>query len=400
MSKTEISTINFIFALQLKNVNRTDMSDNNLDINLYFEKADVADIETPYMNGIESLRGCLVKKDYNVALVGVCSEAYSLNNQGCAKAPNEIRKYLYALRGGFKNIRLADLGNIRPARDDKETKFALENVIEYLAKQNITAIVIGGSQDLTEAMYKGMRKTQKEMNFCMLDSRVDLLDSKTKFSSSNFLGNIIKDKQLECMDILAYQGYYISDNQMSVLSSRNLIGEQYRLGLVRRSLINTEPVFRDSDLLSVDISAVRQSDAPGNCNPSPNGLFGEEACQLMRLAGSSDRMKAIGLFEVNPDMDNNGQTANLAAQMIWHYIEALDNRVGDYPYQSISNYKKFMIPCGDNLHMVFYYGSERDRWWMEIPRQDNTKIMACTYEDYEAAKNGKMPEIWYRYMMK
>ncbi|MFN8133913.1 MAG: hypothetical protein U0Z17_01300 [Bacteroidales bacterium] len=33
---------------------------------------------------------------------------------------------------------------------------------------------------------------------------------------------------------------------------------------------------------------------PGNANAIPNGFYGEEACQLMRYAGMSDKISSIG----------------------------------------------------------------------------------------------------------
>jgi formiminoglutamase len=53
-------------------------------------------------------------------------------------------------------------------------------------------------------------------------------------------------------------------------------------------------------MLSVDISAVRQSDAPGNEHASPNGFYGEEICRICRYAGMSDKLSTAGFYEFNP----------------------------------------------------------------------------------------------------
>lgn len=374
--------------------------ENKQDIRLYFDKVDVPPLYATYMDEAESLKNSLVNEKYNVAIIGVKNEAGTVANNGCAMAPNTIRKHLYALRGGYKNLRIADLGNLKPGKNENDNKFALEDVIDQLTSNGIVCIVIGGSQDLTTSMYNGLKNSNKEINLAIMDARADVRnEKKADTNSSNYLNRIINDKQLQNMDIVGYQNYYIGDGQMSCLSSRNLISNQYRLGLVRQDLIVTEPVFRDADLVSIDMCVVRQSDAPGNCSPSPNGLFGEEACQLMRLVGSSDRVKAIGLFEANPEYDNNDQTSQLAAQMIWHALEALDKRCMDYPMQPISNYQKFIVPCGDMTFMTFYYGKTRNRWWMKIPMQDGERIMACSERDYNDAKSGNTPDIWFRYYM-
>ena len=78
--------------------------------------------------------------------------------------------------------------------------------------------------------------------------------------------------------------------------------------MYRQAIYLTEPLFRDSDVAIFDISAVRQSDAPGTMSPSPNGFYGEEICLLSRYAGISDNLKIFGLFDVNPEFDIRFQT--------------------------------------------------------------------------------------------
>ena len=87
-----------------------------------------------------------------------------------------------------------------------------------------------------------------------------------------------------------------------------------RLGTLRSNLVVAEPFLRDAHLVSMDISAVKQSEAPGTRFSSPNGLLAEEACQLARYAGLSEQVSCFGIFEVNPKYDNHDQTAHLAAQ--------------------------------------------------------------------------------------
>ena len=39
----------------------------------------------------------------------------------------------------------------------------------------------------------------------------------------------------------------------------------------------------------------------------------------MRYAGLSDKLTSLGLYEVNPRLDRQAQTAQLAGQMIWYF---------------------------------------------------------------------------------
>ena len=60
----------------------------------------------------------------------------------------------------------------------------------------------------------------------------------------------------------------------------------YRVGSVKENIDEMEPVIRNSNLFSFDISAIAHAYAPAN-TVSPNGFNGEEACVLMRYAGMS-----------------------------------------------------------------------------------------------------------------
>ncbi|MDR1698929.1 MAG: formimidoylglutamase, partial [Prevotellaceae bacterium] len=275
-------------------------------LRLYFEKPAVEYLPTPYLPEKNRLDSQLVEDDFTVAIIGVGFDANSLTNKGAANAPDAVRKQLYGLRGNF-NIRIADLGNLKKGKGLNDTFYALRDVVAELTEKRIIPVVIGGSQDLTFPMYNGLKERGETINVTVVDSRIDLGDGGTDFNSHSFLQPVIDDAQLDQFEPLAYQNYFVSEDTLTWLKKRQ--GDAgVRLGIARQKLPNIEPYLRDTDLLSVDMSAVRQSDAPGNALVTPNGLFAEEAAQLMLYAGYSDRLKACGLFELNPLFDINEQS--------------------------------------------------------------------------------------------
>jgi arginase family enzyme len=369
-----------------------------MDIDIYFENPGEIPSDVQFLPEADSFRSNLKKENYNVALIGVKSELHS-SNKGCALAPDAIRKHLYGLRGNFDNVRVCDLGNIRKGNKDKDMFFALKDIIAELSAKKIIPVVIGGSQDFSVPVFEGLKENLDEVNISVVDSRIDISKDVNSLAPFPFLNQIIDDEKLSKLDLLGYQSYYSSDEQLQLLKDHNFFG--IRLGALRGDLGKTEPIFRDCDFLSFDIASIRQSDAPGNSIPSPNGLFGEEACQLARFAGFSDRIASFGMFEVNPYFDNNDQTSALAAQVIWHFVEALNNRYGDYPVRAINTYQKYIIPdMTGNDEMVFYHNNLNNRWWIEIPTKKGKRIYSCSYEDYRYANSNQIPEIWMKYYMK
>jgi hypothetical protein len=166
-----------------------------------------------------------------------------------------------------------------------------------------------------------------------------------------------------------------------------------------------EPLFRDSDIVVFDISAVRQSDAPGTFLPSVNGFYGEEICLLARYAGISDTLKTFGLFEINPELDVRSQTAALGAQIIWFFLEGFSQKqyetqvLGKNDPGRFIKYHVRLTDLPDDL--IFIKSSLTERWWMELPGDDSrNRYVSCSHEDYLMANRNEVPDRWVRAMGK
>ena len=179
--------------------------------------------------------------------------------------------------------------------------------------------------------------------------------------------------------------------------------DTYRLGEFKGRIDKAEPVIRNADLISFDLGAIRSADAGANANASPNGFYGEEACQICRYAGMSDKLTSIGFYEFNPAYDSNGQSAMLLSQMVWYFIDGFYNRKKDFPLQPKSSYVIYRTTLKEESYEVIFVKSKKtDRWWMQVP-YPNTKtlneryhLVPCSYEDYQTATNGDMPDLWWR----
>jgi hypothetical protein len=200
---------------------------------------------------------------------------------------------------------------------------------------------------------------------------------------------------------IGYQTYFVGDEAVQTMD--NLLFDTYRVGQVRAALEDAEPIVRNADILTFDISAVRQTDAPANRNTSPNGFYGDEACQVTRYAGLSDKLSCAGFYEFNPSLDRDGQTAHLLAQMIWYFLEGFYNRKKDIPLKSKTGFVKYRVQVKNTDHEILFYKSKKsDRWWMEVPYPDNKikfyrhHIIPCSYKDYQMACNEDIPERWWQ----
>jgi arginase family enzyme len=339
----------------------------------------------------------------DIALLGVTEDRNAVNNEGCADGPDEIRKYLYRLSPVGSAPRIIDLGNLKRGHTPSDTYFALTSVLSELLNANIIPVILGGSQDITYANYQAYQNIGQIINIVSVDSMFDLGHSENELNSQSFLSSIIlyQPNYLFNYANIGYQSYFIDPEALKLM--KNLFFDTYRLGILRENLEEIEPIVRNADLLTFDISAVRCSDAPGNRNATPNGFYGEEVCQIMRYAGLSDKLTSIGFYEYNPRCDRNGQTAHLIAQMIWYFIDGFCNRQRDFPFRNEDDYLKYHVTITDHKQDIIFYKSKKtDRWWMEIPlpaeqrlKYERHYLVPCSYKDYEAASNNEIPDRWW-----
>lgn len=342
--------------------------------------------------------------DKKIALISVEEGRASKNNNGTGKNNNQIRRELYALYPGNWPLKVADLGTIYAGNTVEDTYFALGEILSELIKKEIIPVIIGGSQDLTYANYRAYDKLEQTVNLVVVDSKFDIGTIDEVLSSQSYLSQIVMNKPNNLFNFsnIGFQTYFNSQDEIDLLDS--LFFEAYRLGEVSKNLTIVEPVMRDADIVSIDVSAVKNSEAPANNNASPNGFTGQEICSITRYAGISDKVTSIGIYEYNSALDNKNQTAQLIAQMIWYFIEGVNFRANDYPFGLKDNYQKFIVPIDDQL-LNFHKSNKSGRWWMEINLGNDNKfkrhaLIPCTYEDYLSASNQEIPDRWIKTLKK
>lgn len=342
--------------------------------------------------------------DKKIAIVGVEEDRSSVNNNGTGGGLDEIRKELYKLFPGNWPISVADLGNIQKGNSIEDTYFALGELLAYLIKNKIIPIIIGGGQDLTYANYRAYDALEQTVNLVAVDNKFDLGSIEDTLTSRSYLSKIVMNQPANLFNFsnIGYQTFFNSQDEIDLLE--NLFFETYRLGDVLDSMKLVEPVMRDADIVSIDVSAIKRSEAPANVNASVNGFSGTEICTIARYAGISDKVSSFGIYEYNPNWDINNQTAQLISQMIWYFIEGVNFRANDYPFGLKENYKKYSVPI-DNQVLKFHQSNKSGRWWMEINLNDDNKykrhaLIPCTYQDYLSASNQEIPDRWIRTLKK
>jgi formiminoglutamase len=350
-------------------------------------------------------------KSVKLAIIGVNEWRGSEVEYTNKATADKVRERLYRLYDYFNcKDEIVDLGNIIPGNTYADTCYALKNSCEVLLKKGIIPIVIGGSHDLLYSVYSGYEGLEQNVNITNVDSSVDLvLDADESMPKNRtYLNQIILHQPgfLFNYSHIAYQTYYVNRNILELMTQ--MYFDYYRLGEIKGDITLAEPVVRDADIFSIDFSAIHNGQSSA-INSGPNGLNGEDICQLSRYAGMSDKVSSFCVFELMmKESASYDSAAELAAQTIWYFLDGFYNRKGDFPKGKKSEYIKYRVSIRDFEHeLIFYKSNKTDRWWIEVPfpsdlrnRYSRHQMIPCTYQDYVEATRNEIPDRWLKAYLK
>ena len=302
------------------------------------------------------------------------------------KTAAPIREHLYATAWHFPKGHVADLGNLR-----KADAAVLIPMLAELLHSHILPIVLGAGDVWAKASFLAYQETKAIANLIAIDERLRIGapdDPYTALLSP-------RHPSLFHFGLVGYQLHQTPPEVLDLLAKEQC--DALRLGRARAAMDETEPVLRDADMLAFHLAALKQAEAPGVAVPSPSGFSLEEACQLCRYAGFSDKLSAFGLYGFQPARDRDGQTAQAAAQMVWYFLDGFFNRKNDYPaskdglLEYVVDFRKL------NYQLTFWKSSKSGRWWMQIPvatkrKHERHRLVPCSYQDYQAACREELPD--------
>jgi len=335
-------------------------------------------------------------KNIDIAFVGI-------NFGGGA---DTIRKTLFSLQKSSVNYRILDLGNLRLTDDIEENYLKISEVCRALMQENVLPILIGGTNDYALGQYFAYQDLEKMIYVLNIDSKLDIQEE-SKNASDKYVSKILlhQPNYLFSLGLLGYQTYLNSNEALEMCKKLNF--DVLSVGEMRQNRTDIEPMIRIADMVSIDIAAVRRSDAPAQSDAFHFGLTGEEITQIAWYAGLNDKLSSFGIYGYRADLDTNNQTAEVISVVLWYFIEGFYYRKGEFPLRE-SFYVKYIVPFAkEKTELTFYKSLLSERWWVEIPAYESKKstisrkiLVPCSYADYEEALTGNLPDRWLKALIR
>ncbi len=339
-----------------------------------------------------------------LAIIGIKEGRNSDENEGCSNAADAVRKQLYPLFIHRDDVQIADLGDIEAGHTIEDTLFAVEQVSYELIRREIIPIFIGGADYCSLGLYRAYCKLERLTNIVSIDPMFDVQDSDGELDVYNHLSRLILTKPgfLFNYTNIGHQGYLVDPDMTRTMNK--MFFDVHRLGEVSSDIKEMEPVVRQADMMCIDMRCVKMADSPGHNNPLPNGLYGEQLCQLTSYAGMNEKLSSIGFFGYNPEFDPRSQSSQLIAQAIWCFLEGYQERLPEESQFDSEQFTRFRVSLKEDHEIVFYKSSITERWWLEVPypmtsgnRFKRSHMVPCSYNDYKtASEQEELPDRWWQ----
>ena len=276
----------------------------------------------------------------DVAIVGVPLDIGTSNRNGTRYGPRQIRSesvlvrpYGMATRAApFDSFQVADTGDVALNPYSLEKCIGIiEAHYDALLQHDVTPVSLGGDHTIALPILRALARKHGPLGLVHVDAHADVNDEMfgerithgTIFRRAIEEGVVDPNRMVqiglratgyaaEDFDWARDQGVLVVEAEECWYQSLNPLMEQ-----VRARLGGEQPAY-----LSFDIDGLDPSVAPGTGTPEPGGLTGAQGLEIIRGCRGLN-LVGCDLVEVSPPYDSMGNTALLAANLVFEMLCAL-----------------------------------------------------------------------------
>ena len=279
------------------------------------------------------------------ALIGFPSdEGVRINGgrTGADKAPEQIfnRLNLLTLHPQYEDkqgklIRCTTQPFIQncSGRIQKDQSQLGESVSERL-KNSVLPVIAGGGHETAFGHFSGYAKIKQPVHILNIDAHADVRPFKEGLPHSGSpFRQAIEDSSGSCKSytVLGLQPSSVAKQHLSYVNDHGsaVFAEDLTLQDVKKYFQKLESESNsESVMVTMDMDAVDQSQAPGVSAPNSAGISRRLWLEIALYCGKQPNVTSFDLCEVNPKYDPDGQTVRLAALTIWTFLLGVSLRGG------------------------------------------------------------------------
>ncbi len=248
---------------------------------------------------------------------------------GSAKAPELIRAALGNLTPHAMHYQKhtdiferTQLAGVIPCDKEVETdQKRLAAAVSDRLKTGVMPIVLGGGHETAFGHFLGYAQSDMPVTIINIDAHADVrpLKNGLAHSGSPFRQAVDHDSGL-CS---SYHVFGLNPSSVSLehfhyvkKCGTPIFDYETTQEKIQEKLQETE----GNIMISMDMDAVSQADAPGVSAPNTSGISKDLWLNLAFSFGKCSKVTSFDICEVNPLFDRDGQTVKLAALTIWSFL--------------------------------------------------------------------------------
>lgn len=260
----------------------------------------------------------------------------------------------------------------------------------HLLKKGIIPILLADGVEYTYALYRAFDTMEQMVNLACVNALFGFADDHEIFAEDSYMSRILLEAPalLNHFTNIGYQTYYNPQESIDLL--QKMFFESYRLGEVTSYMEQVEPILRNTDLVSIDMTSVQAADTDMP-KGFVNGFTAREICTISRYAGLSSQTSVLGVF----NLPTSERGKMLVGEVLWYFIEGINYRIKEFPTIEDKNYTKHIVLL-DDFTIEFYKSNRTGRWWI-LPSETSQGafMLPCTERDYQKALEGIIPLRWW-----
>lgn len=275
----------------------------------------------------------------HIGLLGyACDEGVrrNLGRTGAKNGPWVCREHLAKMAFHHASTRVADFGDVVcPDRDMETCQKTLSQVVQHLISQSIFPMLIGGGHDISYGHFKGLwtatdNNARPKIGLINFDAHFDLRRPDTSPNSGTPFFQILTEYPTAYCVIGIQQTanppelFDIAKNHHVEYVPCEECHMMYFETLTQRLRVFVEQV--DRLYISIDLDGFSSAYAPGVSAPSPLGFSPDFVLHMLRYLFASQKVIACDIAELNPDYDQDHNTAKLTALL----VDAIVGEVSTY----------------------------------------------------------------------
>ena len=272
----------------------------------------------------------------DAAFIGIPLDIGTSQRAGTRYGPRSIRNESVMIRpynmatgaAPFDALQVADLGDV-PINTYNllESVRIIEAHYDTLLPHKVIPLTLGGDHTITLPILRSIVKKHGPVGLIHVDAHTDTNDDMfgEKIAHGTTFRRAVEEGLLDCQRVVQIgqraQGYTSGDFQWGVNQGFKLFTAEQcwhkSLSVLMeqvRTIMGDKPVY-----LSFDIDGIDPAWAPGTGTPEVGGLTSIQGLEIVR---GCKGLNLVGgdLVEVSPPYDQSGNTAQLAANLLYEML--------------------------------------------------------------------------------